>query len=133
MPSIIDFETMAADELPSIWSPYIPPDLSESDRLAELDRQSAANLIFNSDVPEAVLRLLLNECDVEPAYEPPKGYDPDEQGEWDADIFSLVFTRPIRLEHIQRKPDRLIVIYDFGSRGHWRLEIEAERVVIERV
>jgi hypothetical protein len=133
MPSIIDPETMPVDDLPGVWSPVLPPDLTERERLELLDSQSAANLLYNVNIPEAILRLLLNETEIEPAYDPPKGYDPEQQGEWDPEIFTLAFKKPVQLDHLQRTPQQIVAVYDFGPLGHWRFEIEAERVLIERV
>jgi hypothetical protein len=75
----------------------------------------------------------MDETDIERAYEAPKGYDPEQQGEWDQQLVTFQFRRPIRLESVHREPDRLLVEYDFGDLGHWLLEIEPERVSIERI
>jgi hypothetical protein len=132
MPGIIDHEVMQANELPPVWAP-VQWEQSEAELSVEIDRNASANLLFNSDAPEAVLRLLLNETDSTVAYDPPHGYKPEEQGEWDPEVMTFAFLRPMKLEHIERGRDVLVLLYDFGSRGHWRLEIGPERVLIERV
>ena len=43
------------------------------------------------------------------------------------------FTRHMRLATIEREADYLYVEYDFGNRGRWAVEIEPEKVTIERV
>ncbi len=132
MPGVIDPELMQANELPPVWAP-VQWEQSEAELAAEIDRNASANLLLNSDVPEAVLRLLLNETDSQVVYDPPDGYNAEEQGEWDGEIMSFAFLRPMKLEHVQRGRESLEVVYNFGSRGHWRLEIGPERVLIERV
>lgn len=132
MPGIMDPELMHADELPAVWAP-VQWEQSEKEHSTEIDRNASANLLFNSDVPEAVLRLLLNETDSQVVYEPPKGYNPEEQGEWDSEIMTFAFLREIKLRQVIRESDSLVVVYDFGSRGTWRMEISPERMILERV
>jgi hypothetical protein len=132
MSSVIDFETMNADDLPGIWSP-VQWELSESERMNEIESQASASLLSVIDTPEAILRLLLDETSIERAYEPPEGYDPGEQGDWDSSLITYQFRRPIRLSNVQRAPDSLYVEYDFGDLGHWAFIIEAERVSLERI
>ncbi len=64
MPIDIDPETINADELPGIWSP-VQWELTEEERIMELENQARSNLLYAVDVPEAILRLLLNETEVE--------------------------------------------------------------------
>ena len=132
MPAVIDPETLYVDDLPGIWSP-VQWDLTEGERIQELEEQATASLLWAIDAPEAILRLLLGETDIERAYEPPKGFQPEQQGEWDESILTFQFKRQIRLEHVEREPDRLYVEYHFGDLGYWALEIEPERVTIQRV
>ncbi|GAG46260.1 unnamed protein product, partial [marine sediment metagenome] len=63
MPRSIDPQTMNVDELPGIWSP-VQWDLSEDERLEELENQATASLLWTVDTPEAILRLFLNETDI---------------------------------------------------------------------
>ncbi|RPI33662.1 MAG: hypothetical protein EHM70_05325 [Chloroflexota bacterium] len=132
MPSIIDPETMNVDDLPGIWSP-VQWELTEEERLHELNEQTTASLLWAVDVPEAILRLLLSETAIERAFEPPPGYDPDEQGEWDDSITTYQFRRPIKIERVERERDNLYIEYNFGDLGHWAIEIEPECVHIERI
>ena len=132
MPKIIDPETMYVDDLPGIWSP-VQWELSEQERIQELEDQAKASLLWAVNVPETILRLLLSETDIQRAYGPPEGYDPEEQGYWEEDLVTFQFKRPIRLERVDREGDCLYIEYDFNSLGRWSLEIEPERVIIERI
>jgi len=132
MPGVIDPETVYVDDLPGIWSP-VQWELSEAERIHELEEQAKASLLAAVDVPEAILRLLLDETEIERAYEPPSGYDPDQQGEWDDSLVTFQFRRQIRLERVEREPDSISIEYNFGDPGYWILEFEPERVTIERI
>jgi hypothetical protein len=132
MPGVIDPETLYVDDLPGIWAP-VQWELSEEERIHELEEQAKASLLAAIDIPEAILRLLLEETDIERAYEPPQGYDPEQQGEWDESLVTFQFRRQTRLERVEREQDVLYVEYNFGDLGHWALEIEPERVTIERI
>ena len=132
MPSVIDPETMNVDKLPGIWTPVQWP-LSEAERIQELESQATASLLFAVDVPEAILRLLLNETAIERAFDPPEGFNPDLQGDWNTDLVTFQFNREIRLEKVERSPERLYVEYKFGELGYWALEIEPEGVQIYRL
>jgi hypothetical protein len=132
MPAVIDPETMPVDELPGVWAP-VQWEQTEGERAAEIESQAAASLLANVDVPEAILRLLLNESEAEQTYAPPPGYTPDQQGEWDPGMITFAFRRPLRLVQVDRKPDVLTVEYDFVELGHWVFEITPERVIIERI
>jgi hypothetical protein len=132
MPMIIDPETIYVDDLPGIWSP-VQWELSEEEKARELEDQATASLLWVVNVPETILRLLLSETDIQRAYGPPEGYDPEEQGYWEEDLVTFQFKRAIRLERVEREKDFLYIEYDFDSLGRWALELEPERVVIERI
>jgi hypothetical protein len=127
MTAIIIPETINADTLPGIWSP-VQWELTEEERLAELDQLATASLLWAVDVPEAILRLLLDETAIERAYDPPEGYDPEQQGGR-----SRPLCRRVRLESVERQGDSLVVIYNLEGAGYWELEITPERVVIQRI
>ena len=131
MPSVIDPETLYVDDLPAIWSP-IQWDLTEEERAQAIEEQATASLLWTMDAPEAILRLLLGETQVQRLYEPPEHYNPDEQGEWDADLVTFGPVRAARLEAVERTPDSLRLIYSFDGLGSWEFVIEPERVTIER-
>jgi len=132
MARVIDPETLPVDELPGVWAP-VQWELEPEERIQETEAQASANLLANVDVPEALLRLLLNDTSIERAYAPPEGYDPQQQGEWDPDIITFVFSTSMTLVEVQREPDHLVAIYQFANHGMWRISVEPERVLIERV
>ena len=132
MPGVIDPETMNADGLPGIWSP-VQWELTEDERVDELEAQSTASLLWSVDVPEAILRLLLLETDIERLFEPPEGYESETQGEWDNELVTFGFKKPIELLKIEREPNYLYLEYKLGDSGYWYLEIEPEKVTIKRV
>jgi len=72
MTSIIIPETINVDELPEIWSP-VQWELTEKEKIEELENQARASLLWAVDIPEAVLRLLLDEVQITRAYVPPDG------------------------------------------------------------
>lgn len=132
MPLDIDPETINIDPLPGIWSP-VQWEMSEAERVHELESQAVASLLWSVDVPEAILRLLLGETSIQRAFGPPEGYDPEIQGEWDESLVTFKFKRPIKPENIERDTNFLYVTYDFEDLGHWALEIEPDRVSIQRI
>lgn len=132
MPGVIDFETMNVDPLPGIWSP-VQWDLSEEEHLAELEAQATASLLHSVDASEAVLRLMLNETRIQRAFDPPPGYDPEMQGDWDSDLVTFEFERPIKLVKVERESNMLVIEYDFKELGRWVFEIESEAVRLHRV
>ena len=132
MPGIIDSETLYVDDLPGIWSP-VQWNLTSEERAAELEEQATASLLWSVDVPEAILRLLLAETEIERAYEPPDGYNPQEQGEWDNGLLTFQFKRSIKLEKVEREGDFLYIEYHFDDLGYWAMEIKPEKVTIQRL
>jgi hypothetical protein len=132
MPSIIDPETMHIDDLPGVWNP-IQWEITEQERILELESQAQASLLSGIDVPEAILRLLLGETDIERAYAPPQGFDPEVQGDWDEELITFVFKRSFRLESVDRETEKLTVVYRVEGLGYWCVEVEHERVTIERI
>jgi len=132
MPHIIDPETIDAEDLPGIWAP-VQCELSEEERITELHEQARASLLYNVATPEAILRLLLSETEIDRALEPPDGYDYDVQGAWDESIVTFAFTRPVKLLKLERGPDRLYAEYRVADASVWAIEIAAERVEIYRL
>lgn len=132
MPIDIDPETINVDELPGIWSP-VQWELDENERIFELENQATASLLWSVDTPEAILRLLLMEQAIDRAFGPPDGYDPESQGEWNDELLTFKFKRPIRLIRSEREANYLYVEYDFGDLGQWAIEIEPDLVNISRL
>jgi len=129
MPRRIDPQTINVDELPGIWSP-VQWELFEDERLEELENQATASLIWTVDTPEAILRLFLNETDIKRAYDPPIGYDPEIQGEWDTDLVTFQFMREITLVKVVREEDFLYVEYKVEDLGNWAIEIQTDKINI---
>lgn len=132
MPSIIDPQTIHVDELPAVWSP-IQWELTDEERVEAIDEQSRASLLWIMDAPEAILRLLLGETEIQRLFQPPENYDPEEQGEWDGQLLTFGPYRPIKLIEAEREPDYLRLVYNFGDLGYWEFMIEPEKVTIERI
>ena len=132
MPGVIEPDRINVNDLPGIWSP-VQWELNEEDRIVELEEQARASLLWAVDAPETILRLLLRETAITRSLLPPEGYDPDEQGEWDDELVTFKFQRPVKLANEERESDHLYIELDFGNLGNWTFQIEPERVVIERV
>jgi len=132
MPNVIDPETMNVDELPGIWSP-VQWDLSEEERNNELEEQATASLLWAVDVPEAILRLLLDECAIERAFEPPKGYDPEQQGDWDESLLTFQFKREIQFRKVEREKEYLYLEYKIEDLGYWAFEIQPEQISLYKI
>jgi hypothetical protein len=132
MPGVIDPERMNADDLPGIWSP-VQWELSDEERVQELETQATASLLWSVDVPEAILRMMLQEMEIERLFDPPDGYNANVQGEWDAELVTFGFQKPIQLVKAEREHDYLYLEYKFGDFGYWYFEIEPEKMTMGRL
>jgi hypothetical protein len=132
MPASIDPETINVDELPGIWSP-VQWDLTEEERIQELEEQAKASLLWVVDVPEAILRLLIGETEITRAYEPPDGFDPELQGEWDENLVTFQFKRGIQPIKVERQREYLYIEYKLEDYGYWAIEISPEEINIQRL
>ena len=132
MPSLIDPETLYVDDLPAIWSP-VQWELNEEERFEAVNEQATASLLWTMDAPEAILRLLLAETEIQRLYQPPDDYDREEQGAWDEEILTFGPYRRMKLIEIERDPELLRLVYNFGDLGYWEFMIEPEKVTIERI
>ncbi len=132
MPGVIDVDTIKADDLPCVWSP-VQWELSLEERVQEVEQQSTASLLWSVDVPEAILRMLLQETEIERLFEPPEDYDPEDQGEWDQSLVTFGFQKPVKLVKVEREHDYLYLEYKLGDSGYWYFEIEPEKVTIGRI
>ena len=131
MPIDIDPETINADSLPGIWSP-VQWETSEEEQVIELEQSAIASLLWIVDVPETILRLLLDENGIEQTYKAPKGYDPSVQGEWEDNLVTFTFKRKIELIKSERSHDYLYLEYKVEDFGTWIFEIETDKVSIHR-
>jgi len=132
MPGVIDPETMAVGGAPTIWWP-VEVELTEPQRLEEIERQTLAGLLWVAPVPESILRLLLGETEVVRAIDPPEGYDADTQGEWDSERATFAFRRPLHLEADREEDSRRVLEYALEGAGHWRMVISPEQFSLSRI
>jgi hypothetical protein len=132
MPGVIEPERINIDIIPGIWTP-VQWEMTDEERQIELEQQATASLLWSIDIPEAIVRMLLSETRIERTFEAPDGYNPDVQGAWDSDLVAFKFRIPIRLDDLSREPNKLTAAYDFGELGYWCIEIEPEKVTIERL
>ena len=132
MPSIIDPQTIHVDDLPAIWSP-VQWELTEEERVDAVNEQATASLLWTMDAPEAILRLLLGETEIQRLYQQPESYDPEEQGEWDKEVLTFSPYRTMKLIEVEREPDYLRLVYNCGDLGYWEFVIEPESVSINRI
>jgi len=132
MPGVIDFATIYVDNLPTVWSP-VQSQLSPEEHAKEIEDQGTASLLWGSPVPEQILRLLLGETAIERVLDPPSGFDPDVQGEWDNTLVTFAFKRPVQLTREERTPEKLVLEYKVEGAGSWMLEISGETVAIGRI
>jgi hypothetical protein len=132
MPGFIDAEFIHVDDLPGIWSP-IQWDLTPEERVSEVEEQAHASLMAAIDVPEMILRSLLGETDIERAYGAPEGYDSEQQGEWDDQIITFKFKRPVSLLKLERGRGCLTIQYDFHDQGRWEIEATENSFHLERI
>jgi len=132
MSAFIEAEMIHVDDLPGIWSP-VQWELTPEERVEEVETQARASLLEAVDVPEAILRMLLGETEIEQIYETPPGYDPEQQGEWDNQITTFQFRRPIKLVNVERRTGLLRVQYDMHELGRWQVEIEEYSFRVEKI
>jgi len=132
MPGSIDPETIAADNLPTVWSP-VQEELGEEEHARELEEQATASLLWGSPVAEQILRLLLGETAIERIFDPPARYDPEIQGEWNSSLLTFGFKRPIALTREDRSPDRLVLEYKLEGAGFWLVEITQDTLTLGRI
>jgi hypothetical protein len=132
MPKIVIPENIHVDDIPGIWSP-VQWELTDEERILELETQATASLLQTVDAPEAILRLLLEETEIERLFKPPKDYDPEQQGEWDPDLITFHFRRAFTPVQIQRQDDHLYVEYKVENLGYWTVDIKPDEVRISRI
>ncbi len=147
MAGAIDFDTMDVDELTPVWFPSDEELATPEQYESALRQEARARLITMLGVPEAVLRLLVGETEVSRV--PRDVRREDEQGRRDFEVGggagdaaaaedelppdSFEFSRPITAETVEMTREGLLVIYRLEGAGTWRLFLESERVMIERV
>jgi hypothetical protein len=132
MPGVIDHETIHVDNLPTIWSP-VQQELAPEEHAKELEDQATASLLWASPVPEQILRVLLSETAIERTDQPPAGFDPDLQGEWDDALITFAFKRAIHLTREERTSEKLVLEYRLEDAGYWLFEITHDTLTIGRI
>jgi hypothetical protein len=111
----------------------VQSELTEAERIQAVEEQASASLLWSMDAPEAILRMLLEETDIERLLEPPVSYNPVEQGDWDEKLITFGPKWPIKRESVERTPTRLELVYNFSDLGWWEFVIEPEKVSIARI
>jgi hypothetical protein len=152
MPGAIDFETMDVDELTPVWCPS-DEELTPEQYESALQQEARAHLLTMAGVPEAILRLLVQETGVSrvarEVVDQGRGARRDFEAEADADADdgadagadggaelppdSFEFDHPIVAEKVEVTRDGLFVVYSLEGSGTWRMLFESGRVTIERV
>jgi hypothetical protein len=154
MPGAIDFETMDVDELTPVWCPS-DEELTPEQYESALQQEARAHLLTMAGVPEAILRLLVQETEVSRVAREVvgqvRGARRDFEAEADADADdgadggsgadadaefppdSFEFSHPIVAETVEMTRDGLLVVYRLEGAGTWRMLLESGRVTIERV
>ena len=132
MPKYIDPQTIPVEDLPGVWTPF-PEDLSPDEHVAAVEDQAKASMLWSIDHPETILRLMLNETAITRAFEAPLGYDEERQGKWDKSLTAFTFKRAMWVEHIERQPDNLYIVYEVEDLGRWAIEIKPEEIHIGKL
>jgi hypothetical protein len=81
-------------DVPAIWN-YAPPPEAGDGLIYYAEDQAKNGLIATADIFESILRLLIGYTDIKAEFDPPEGYDPEIQGEWDPSIKTFMFSRKI--------------------------------------
>lgn len=156
MPGAIDFETMDVDELTPVWWPS-DGELTAEQYETMVQQEARTHLLAMVGVPEAILRLLVQETEVSrvahEVVDQGRGARRDFEAEADADADagdgadagagddadagfppdSFEFSHPIVAEKVETTRDGLFVVYSLEGSGTWRMLFESGRVTIERV
>jgi hypothetical protein len=131
MPYAFDAQTFPTIDVPAVWC-YQKPPADQAEFAGFVEQQAAGGLILSADTVESVLRLLLGLTRVEGVYDPPSGYDPELQGDWDGSILTFVFTRRIRKVAETRSEKELELEYQVENQGTFRVVIREDGVSIEK-
>jgi hypothetical protein len=77
--------------------------------------------------------MLLEDTSIERAYGPPEGYDDELQGKWDDSLLAFSFKHKVKIEKVERESNYLYIEFKISDLGSWSMEIETEKVTIERI
>jgi hypothetical protein len=131
MSPAFDAQTFPTIDVPAVWCYRKPPE-ERPEFAAFVEQQAVGGLLLSADPVEIVLRLMLGLTQVEGVYDPPPGYDPELQGEWDGDTLTFVFKRRIRKVGEVREYGAIRLEYQVQGSGTFQVVIEEEKVAIER-
>jgi hypothetical protein len=132
MPGVIDHETMYVDDLPGIWAP-VQWYLTEEERKQEIEEQARASLLWSVNAPEAILRLLLSETEIQKGLTTLQMVTTPKSKGNGTSLLTFRFRRQVRLEGVERETGQIRLVYDCDDLGYWGFTIEEERVLIERL
>jgi hypothetical protein len=131
MSGYLDPLTFPVLDVPAIWCPQKEKVLGNP-LATSIEEQAKASLLASADTVEAILRLLHGETAIDRVFEPPQGYNPDVQGEWDDDAVTFAFHRRVEKIREIRDEQSLLLEYQMEGCGRYRVEITPERFSIEK-
>jgi secreted PhoX family phosphatase len=131
MPSYLDPLTFPVLDVPAIWCPEKERVLGNS-LAVSIEAQAKASLLASADTVESILRLLFDEAEIDRVFEPPQGYNPEVQGDWDDQQVTFVFRRRVEKISEERDNESLRMEYRMEGCGQYRVEITSESFSIEK-
>jgi hypothetical protein len=131
MSGYLDPLTFPVLDVPAIWCPE-KERLSGNPLATSIEEQAKASLLASADTVEAILRLLYDEAEIERVFEPPQGYNPEVQGDWDDHQVTFVFRRRVEKIGEERGNESLRMEYRLETCGQYRIEITPESFSIKK-
>jgi hypothetical protein len=122
MSGYLDPLTFPVLDVPAIWCPEKEKEFGNP-LAASIEAQAKASLLASSDTVEAILRLLYDEAEIERIYEPPPGYNPEVQGDWDDEQVTFAFRHRVEKIGEQRDDEMLRMEYRMEGCGQYSVEI----------
>ena len=86
----------------------------------------------SAHIAEAVLRMLYGETEIERVFNPPQGYNPEVQGDWDDQLVTFAFQRRVEKISEERDDESMRLEYRMEGCGQYSIEITAEGFSIEK-
>ncbi len=131
MSGVLDPLTFPSLDVPAIWCPQKEKLLGNA-LARSIEEQARGCLLQSADPVEAVLRLIYGETEIERAFVPPEGYNPQVQGEWDDSQVTFAFTRRVQKISEERNEDSLRMEYAVDGSGRFHVEITPDSFSIAR-
>ena len=131
MSGYLDPLTFPVLDVPAIWCP-------EKERLVgnplatSIEEQAKASLLASADTVESILRLLYDKAEIERVLEPPQGYNPEVQGDWDDQQVTFAFLRRVERISEERDDESLRMEYRIDGCGKFMVEITPESFSIQK-